>query len=298
MTDPALRLTVLTASFNRAHLLARLHQSLQTQPIATGLVEWLIIDDGSADETQAQLAALAALGGPVALRVLHVPHGGKHRALNAGFAQARAPWIMVVDSDDWCCPGALQMALAETEKATAEGAFAVIAPLIVPRAQRQFRFARPDRAVTFSTRTNQEPPFDCTLIFQRDTPGLRFPEFPDEDFLAEAALLYDIGREGLVWLSAKVLVCAEYQPDGLSAYIRRKRMDSPLGACHTYQTMLACPLDMRLRPRLLANFGRFWWHARIAGHVPPRPRTWGQRLILALGWIFCASDHLAERWRR
>jgi glycosyltransferase involved in cell wall biosynthesis len=291
------RLTVLTASFNRAHLLQRLHHSLQSQPVAPGLVEWLIIDDGSTDGTADKIAELRALGGPVDLQCIAMPHGGKHRALNEGFALAKAPWILVVDSDDWFCPDALPLTVLETEKAEAQGAFAVIAPLIVPRAQRQFRFARPDRAVTFAERTNQEPPFDCSLIFRRDTPGLRFPEFPQEDFLAEAALLFDLGRAGRVWLSDKVLVCAEYQPDGLSAQIRRKRMHSPLGACYAYQTMLACPLALRLRPRLLANFARFWWHARLSGRTPPRPRSLGQAMVLSFGWIFCLADHLVEARR-
>lgn len=288
------RLSVLTASYNRAHLLGRLHNSLATQPVADGLVEWLVVDDGSTDETQGCLHRLAQAGGPVRMRPLAVAHGGKHRALNHGLRAARAPWVMIVDSDDWCVPDALLRALAEID-AVPEDVFAILAPLVVPKAPRQYRFARPRRAVSFAQRSLDDPPFDSTLILCRETPGLQFPEFEGEDFLAEGALLFDLGRTRRVWLSDQVFVHAEYQPDGLSAQIRRKRMHAPRGSCHTYQTMLAATLSPGMRVRALANFGRFWWHALLGGHRPlPRPHSLAQGLILGLGWIFALRDLWAE----
>lgn len=287
-------LTVLTASYNRAHLLGRLHASLAHQTVDEGVVEWLVVDDGSTDATATLLDDLAHEGGAVRLRTLRARHGGKHRALNLGLQAARAPWVMVVDSDDWCTPDALPRAMAETATVP-EDVFAILAPLVVPRAGRQFSFGRPRRAVSFAQRSLEDPPFDCTLILRRAAPGLRFPEFEGEDFLAEAALLFDLGKESRVWLSDQVLVGAEYQPDGLSARIRRKRMNSPLGACHTYQTMLACPLRAGQRLRALANFGRFWWHALMARRHPlPRPASLGQALALGAGWALALADRRAE----
>lgn len=284
------RLSVLTPSYNRAHLLGRLHNSLAAQPVATGLVEWLVVDDGSTDDTPECLHRLAQACGPVALRPHAVGHGGKHRAINHGLHAARAPWVMIVDSDDWCVPDALPRALAEIE-AVPEDVFAILAPLVVPKAPRQYRFTHPRRAISFAQRSLDDPPFDCTLILRRETPGLQFPEFEGEDFLAEGALLFDLGRRQRVWLSDQVFVHAEYQPDGLSAQIRRKRMQSPRGSCHTYQIMLAAALSPRMRVRALANFGRFWWHALRAGHRPlPRPHSLAQGLILGFGWIFALRD--------
>jgi hypothetical protein len=301
MTQDATRapqLTILTASWNRANLLRRLHASIMAQPVDPGLVEWLVIDDGSTDDTGAELARLTARPGPVAMRMLHQPHGGKHRALNTGFAQARGSWIAIIDSDDWCRGAALPPVLSLLDRIEQEDVFAAILPLIVPKATRQYRFSTPDRAVSYTTRANTEPPFDSTLIFRRQSKGLRFPEFPGEDFLAEAALLYRLGRTGRVWLSNHVLVEAEYQPDGLSAQILQKRMTSPIGACHCYQAMLACPLRPLLRLRALANFARFWWHARRMGVRPPGPRGLLQHLSLLPGPVFCARDLVSDRRMR
>ncbi|MCL1629200.1 glycosyltransferase [Roseibaca sp. V10] len=291
------QLTILTASWNRAGLLWRLHGSLMRQPVTQGQVEWLVVDDGSADETQAELARMAAQPGPIALRTLCQPHGGKHRALNTGFAEARGDWIAVIDSDDWCREEALPEVLTLLDDIDQQDIFAAILPLIVPKAAHQFRFGTPDRALTYAERANLEPAFDSTLIFRRDTKGLRFPEFPEEDFLAEAALLFQLGCTGRVWLSNHVLVEAEYQPDGLSAHILRKRMASPVGACHGYQVTLDCPLRPALKLRALANYGRFWWHARLQGKHPPAPTSVGQVLALLPGLLFCLTD-MAQSARR
>lgn len=299
MTGPAPRLTVLTATRNRAHLLPRLAASLRDQDIAAGDAEWLVVDDGSTDDTSSCLEGLAARAGPatgpVPLRSLRLPPGGKHRALNAGFEAARGAWIMVVDSDDWLVPGALQAALEVLDRDPPDDVFAVIFPLVVPAAPRQFRFARPHRAVSYVARGNEEPPFDCTLVFRRGAAGLRFAAFPQEDFLAEAALLYDLGRQRRVWLADRVLVRAEYQPDGLSARIRARRIACPVGACHTYQVMLRCALTPALRRRTLANYARFWWHGWCRGRPVPRPESAAQRAMLGLGWVFCLLDLAMER---
>lgn len=295
MSDPPPRLTVLTATRDRAHLLPRLAASLRTQDIVPGLAEWLVVDDGSTDDTPACLDRLAADAGAVPLRHLSVPAGGKHRALNAGFAAARGDWIVVVDSDDWLVPGALRAALEVLDRDPPEDVFAAIFPLVVPAAARQFRFARPHRAVSYVARGNEEPPFDSTLAFRRGASGLRFATFEDEDFLAEGALLYDLGRQGRVWLADRVLVHAEYQPDGLSARMRARRMACPAGSCHTYQVMLRCDLAPALRRRALANYARFWWHGKRQGRPVPPPETGAQRAMLAVGWAFCLGDLLAAR---
>lgn len=298
MSDPVPRLTVLTATRDRAHLLPRLSASLRGQDIAPGSAEWLVVDDGSLDDTPDCLDAIAAQGGPVPLRHMRIAPGGKHRALNAGFAAARGDWIMVVDSDDWLVPGALGAALGTVERDAPEDVFAVIFPLIVPAAARQFRFVRPHRAATYAARANEEPPFDSTLIFRNGTPGLRFPVFADEDFLSEAALLYKLGRSGRVWLADHVLVHAEYQPDGLSARIRSLRMACPVGACHTYQTILCCDLLPVLRRRALANYARFWWHGVRQRRPVPGPEGAAQMAMLGFGWVFCLLDLIAEARRQ
>ena len=295
---PPPQLTILTATHNRAHLLPRLYESLRSEWAADTAADWLIIDDSSTDETP-QLIAKMAAEGIVPITSLRVPHGGKHRALNAAFTQARGDWFLIIDSDDWFMPGGLARAQAEIRRAEVLGAEAALLPLIVPRASRQYRFLRPGRVLSFVDRANEEPPFDATLIFRKTARGLRFPEFDGENFLAEAALWYRMGSSCRMYIANTVAVYAEYQPDGLSVQMRRNRMNSPVGATYVYQTMLSTPLCPRLRLRTLANFGRFWWHSVLRGKRPLPPRSPAQALTLPFAWVFALYDiQLLRRGRQ
>ena len=79
-------ITILTPTFNRAHLLPRLFESLVHQTSFN--FEWLVIDDGSTDETQDLFVEEAFMSAPFPIRYYKQENGGKHRALNAGVRQA------------------------------------------------------------------------------------------------------------------------------------------------------------------------------------------------------------------
>lgn len=80
---------------------------------APDVLEVLLIDDGSPDETPAVCDALAAQDPRV--RALHRPNGGAAAARNTGLDAAAGEWVLFVDADDELLPGlwgALPSALA------------------------------------------------------------------------------------------------------------------------------------------------------------------------------------------
>lgn len=98
--------TIITPAYNRAHTLKRVYQSLCLQP--TELFEWVIVDDGSTDDTQALLADLIKIF-VFPIQVIAQKNGGKHRAHNTGLKYARGELTVVLDSDDELCPNALRL---------------------------------------------------------------------------------------------------------------------------------------------------------------------------------------------
>ncbi|MGI8330312.1 glycosyltransferase family 2 protein [Actinomadura scrupuli] len=95
--------SVVTATYNRAATLPALSASIETQGID---LEWVVVDDGSTDETPEVMAGLAARA-PFPVRYLRRPHRGKHVALNHGIPVAHGEMLALIDSDDELLPGGL-----------------------------------------------------------------------------------------------------------------------------------------------------------------------------------------------
>lgn len=88
--------TVFTATYNRAHTLRRVYESLARQTFRD--FEWLIVDDGSTDETRRLVEAWPGKTFPI--RYFTQKHSGKHVAFNKGVREAQGLLFLSLDSDD------------------------------------------------------------------------------------------------------------------------------------------------------------------------------------------------------
>lgn len=97
--------TVFTPTYNRAHSLHRVYESLKVQTYRD--FEWLIIDDGSTDNTQ-KLIEQWQQENCFPIRYFYQENGGKHIAFNKGVRKAEGELFLTFDSDDSCVPQALE----------------------------------------------------------------------------------------------------------------------------------------------------------------------------------------------
>ena len=97
--------TVFTPTYNRGHLLGRLYESLKAQ--SDHRFEWLIVDDGSTDDT-ADIVAPWLAQKELPVTYIRTENGGKHRAINHGISIAHGEIFFIVDSDDWLAPNAIE----------------------------------------------------------------------------------------------------------------------------------------------------------------------------------------------
>lgn len=96
--------TVLTPTYNRADTLPRVYESLKAQDF--GDFEWLIVDDGSTDDTAA-LVTRWVNEGIINIRYAWQPNQHKKTAFNNGVSMAQGELIVALDSDDTLLPNAL-----------------------------------------------------------------------------------------------------------------------------------------------------------------------------------------------
>jgi glycosyltransferase involved in cell wall biosynthesis len=89
--------TVFTPTYNRAHTLHRCYESLLAQTFRD--FEWLIVDDGSTDNTAEVVSGWVAEG-KLDIRYEPRPHQGAHHAYNRSLELGRGVLWIKLDSDD------------------------------------------------------------------------------------------------------------------------------------------------------------------------------------------------------
>ncbi len=97
--------TVFTPSYNRAYCLHRVYESLQVQTFRD--FEWLIVDDGSQDNTR-ELVENWQQTAEFPIRYIYQQNGGKNSASNLAVPLAKGELFLTLDSDDCCMPNALE----------------------------------------------------------------------------------------------------------------------------------------------------------------------------------------------
>ena len=96
MDRDQLFLSIVTPTYNRAELLKNCFASLLAQTDKN--FEWIIVDDGSTDDTQTIVSGFTPADFPIVY--IKKENGGKHTALNASHPHIRGKYVLILDSDD------------------------------------------------------------------------------------------------------------------------------------------------------------------------------------------------------
>lgn len=101
------RFAVWTPSYNRATYLPRAYESLIAQTYKE--FEWIIIDDGSTDNTQDVVESFISEGLLPSIKYIKKRNGGKHTAWQTLMDVVKSDYIITLDSDDTLTPDALSI---------------------------------------------------------------------------------------------------------------------------------------------------------------------------------------------
>lgn len=99
-------LTIFTPTYNRAHLLRRVYESLVTQTCQD--FEWLVIDDGSTDFTRSLVEGFMREG-RIAVSYVHKENGGLHTGYNEAYSRITSELCVCIDSDDFMPDDAVEI---------------------------------------------------------------------------------------------------------------------------------------------------------------------------------------------
>jgi glycosyltransferase involved in cell wall biosynthesis len=183
--------------------------------------EWLIVDDGSVDCTQAVVSKWVAEANPFPIRYFQKVNGGKHRAINTALPLANGEMFFIVDSDDYLAETAIEELIRQRKTLPSNGLrYAGIAGC---------RGYHNGQMIGTSFAGNV---LDCTSLERAQygidgdkseaffTSVLRqypFPEFEGEKFVTEAVVWDKMALDGyhLRYFNEIIYLC-EYLEDGLT----------------------------------------------------------------------------------
>lgn len=222
-----LPLTIFTPAYNRALELVRLYDSLRAQ--TDGRFEWLVVDDGSTDGTEAQVLQWVDEASFL-IRYIKQVNGGKHVAHNRGALEAAGRYFMCVDSDDWLEPNAVEVILRDaTALDTEEG-------LLYPRLfakQTALDSWFPDgtkKIELTDMRMKYGLVVETAIVF--NTEVLRrhpFPVVESERFMPEGSAYYRFVDPELFLVKDETFYRCEYLQEGLTKNIWKNWLNNPVG---------------------------------------------------------------------
>ena len=236
-------ITIFTPTYNRAHLLGRLYDSLCSQTSSN--FQWLVIDDGSSDNTCTLLTQWKQVN-KINIEWCRVPNGGKHRAINKGVQCVDTELFFIVDSDDYLIPTAIEEII---QLWTSRPASTIWAGLCFRRATPQGKMlGNPfpnkltgatmfDLTYQYNTRVDRAEIFQTSVL--REYP---FDEVPGETFMTEALVWNRMSCDGLQLLCSNrcVYIC-DYQPVGLTSSFQKLLRKNPIGMQRYYAELLGIP---------------------------------------------------------
>ncbi len=284
-------ITVFTPTYNRAHLLHDIYDSLVKQTFTD--FEWVVVDDGSKDDTPAVMQRFIDEG-KINIRFFRQQNGGKHSAVNHGVKEARGELFLILDSDDALPSNSLATVAEEYNKVKGDKSFGGVCGYMAHRDGTIIGHgydADVFNATSLEMRCKYGVKGDMAEVFLTEV--LRefpFPEIEGERFCPEMTVWDRIAMKYRLRVFHKVIYYRDYLDGGLTDNIVRVRMKSPVTSMICYGELSSMPIPFVQKFKAAANYWRFRFCAsrekRNAVKISP---FW----IIAkpLGWIM----HVRER---
>ena len=252
-------LTIITPTYNRAHTLPKVYDSLKGQTSRDFI--WMLVDDGSSDDTEPMVRNWIDAS-ELKIVYLKKKNGGKASALNQAIDNLSTKYAVCLDSDDTFYSNAVKLAISQLNKIADDDSYCGILALR----------NNPDGSVMGKNGIPQDYK-DITaedvflglhlrteLICFYKTSHLkqyRFPEFSGEKFVSPAWMQYEITQKYKYRTSWDKFCQCEYIEDGLTRNKRKVLVKNPRGytCVKRYSFDLAPSVRLRIKHGIMYDCG-------------------------------------------
>lgn len=229
------RITVFTATYNRAYIIEQLYHSLQRQTFRD--FEWLVVDDGSSDDTEQRFEQWKASGNDFPIRYLKQENGGKCRAINHGLEFVSGELFINVDSDDFLTDDALEKIDSWFKRLSKDHKFCGVvgnlgtSPTETPNTPLDGEYR--DASLLERYEDYCDNPIDgerAFAFFSDIRRKYKYPEFEGENFVTPAVTWNRMAYDGYkVRVFDDIIWVYEFQEEGLTLSGNKRFLNNPQG---------------------------------------------------------------------
>lgn len=282
-------LTVFTPAYNRAHTLPRTYESLLRQSCKDFV--WLIVDDGSADNTADIVRHWQEADNGFEIRYIRKENGGMHTAHNTAYANIDTELNVCIDSDDCMADGAVERILNEWGLVRHLGYAGIIAlDADLDGNVLGTGFPAGMTETTLCGYYAGGGSGDKKLIYRTDVIN-RYPPYPVFEGERYVALAYKyrlIDQDYKLAVLDEVVCNVEYLPDGSSGTMWKQYLKNPRGFAFWRKVCMQYPESGK---RMIADCIHYVAESTIAGNrkfVQESPRKLLTALMTPAGVLLAA----------
>lgn len=287
--ESTIKLTIFTPAYNRAHTLLRTYESLLQQDCKEFI--WLIIDDGSTDNTAELVKSWQSKENGFEIRYIYKENGGMHTAHNTAYENIDTELNTCIDSDDKLAPGAVRMILDKWERVWDQG-YAGIIGLDADFDNNVIGKGFPEgmTETTVIGYYSAGGSGDKKLVYRTDIINQypAYPVFEGEKYVALSYKYRLIDQKYKMAVLDEVLCNVEYQPDGSSGTMWKQYLRNPKGFAFWRKVCMQYPESKK---RLLVDCIHYCSSSQIAhnrNYIQESPRKLLTVLCTPVGWAFTA----------
>ena len=239
-------LTVFTPAYNRAYSLPRTYESLCSQSYKNFI--WLIVDDGSADDTASLVREWQQRNNGFEIRYIYKENGGMHTAHYTAYANIDTELNVCIDSDDAMGEEAVRKIYNKWQEVRDKG----YAGLIGLDADFEGRiigrgFPKDLKETTLSGYYAAGGSGDKKLVYRTDVINQYppYPVFPGEKYFSLSYKYRLIDQEYRLAVLDEILSNVEYQADGSTQNMLRQYVRNPQGFALWRKICMQYPISQK-----------------------------------------------------
>ena len=239
-------ITVFTPAYNRAHTLPRTYESLKKQEMKN--FEWLIVDDGSKDNTKELVQSWIDTENEFKIRYIYKENGGMHTAYNTAYANIDTELNICIDSDDCLADSAIKKIYDFWKKVKDKG-YAGIIGLDADFDGKIIgsEFPKGLKETTYSGYYCHGGYGDKKLVYRTDVIKQYppFPVFQGEKYVGISCKFVLIDQDYKLAVIDDVLCNVEYQMDSHSKGMFSEYLNNPKGFAYFRKIYMTYPISIK-----------------------------------------------------